>query len=294
MNSRTSSPDPGSKTAGRLWILAAVLMWSSCGLFVKCGLFDDWPAATRGPILAFWRAAFAAAILLPMIRRPRWHRLLVPMTGVFAVMSVTYLAAMSLTTAANAIWLQGTAPWWVFIISVVLLRKPVVRRDLVPLCFGAVGVGMILFFEVQGENVAGVLLGLISGVTFGCVIMFLRRLHREDSAWLIGLNHSVVALALVPLVLYLGIRPTALQLLVLAGFGAFQMAIPYVFMVRGLRTVGPQEAVAIGLLEPVLNPLWLFLLGLETPRWWTVAGAALIFAGLVLRYVVLERVWSRR
>jgi drug/metabolite transporter (DMT)-like permease len=80
---------------------------------------------------------------------------------------------------------------------------------------------------------------------------------------------------------------------VLAAFGALQMGIPYTFMIRGLRTISSQEAVAIALVEPVLMPVWVLLVGLETPAWWTAVGAALILVGLVLRYVVWELLIGR-
>ena len=263
-------------------------MWSSCGLFVKAGFFDDWPQTVEGPLLAFWRAFFVALVLAPMIRRPRFHVCLVPMTACFTVMSVTYLTAITLTTAANAIWLQATSPWWVFLLSVALFHEPVIRRDLVPLCFGVLGVGTILFFEIRGQAITGVLCGLASGVTFGSVILFLRRLRHENAVWLIALNHAVVALVMLPWVIWMGIWPTGAQLVVLACFGTFQMAIPYLCMFRGLRSIRSQEAAAIVLLEPVVNPLWVFLAGFETPQWWTITGALLILTGLVLRYVVFE------
>ncbi|MHC4178351.1 MAG: DMT family transporter, partial [Planctomycetota bacterium] len=180
--------------------------------------------------------------------------------------------------------------------SVVLLREPVVRRDLIPLCFGALGVGTILFFEIRGvseirgRHLAGVACGLVSGVTYAGVLLFLRRLRRENGTWLIGLNHAVVVLLMLPWVIWMGIWPSWSQLGLLAILGVFQMGIPYVCMTRALRTISPQEAVAIALLEPVLNPLWVFLFGLEMPRWWTIAGASLILVGLVLRYVVFEGV----
>jgi len=284
---------PSGRLVGRLWVLAAALMWSSCGLFVKLGAFDDWSESARGPLLAFWRAFFAALVLWPAVRRPRWNVQLVPLTFCFAVMSVTYLTAIVRTTAANAVWLQATSPWWVFLLSVLLFREPVVRRDLIPLCFGALGVGTILWFEVQGEDVLGVACGLASGATFGSVLIFMRRLRTESSPWLMALCHSVVALMMLPWVIWIGIRPSLLQVAVLAAFGALQMAIPYLFMMRGLRFISSQEAVAIGLLEPTLMPLWVFLVGRETPAWWTILGAALILTGLALRYVVLEW-WGRR
>ncbi len=293
MSTHESPPPPAGKLAGRLWVLAAALMWSSCGLFVKAGIFDGWSGPSQGALLAFWRAFFAALVLLPMARRPRFHPCLVPMTVCFTVMSVTYLSAMTLTTAANAIWLQATSPWWVFILSVVLLRKPVVRRDLIPLGFGALGVATILCFEIRHGDVVGVACGLVSGLTYASVVLFLRHLRRENAVWLIGLNHAVVAMVILPWVAWQGVWPSPGQLAVLAGFGVFQMGIPYVCMTRGLRTISSQEAIAITLLEPVLTPLWVFLFGLETPRWWTVVGASVILAGLVLRYVVFERFWAK-
>ena len=290
MNPPDSPPCPAapSKLAGRLWILAAALMWSSCGLFVKAGVFDDWSPGMQGPLLAFWRALFAGLVLVPMIRRPRWNVYLVPLTACFTVMSVAYLVAVTRTTAANAIWLQATSPWWVFLLSVFLFREPVARRESIPLLFGLLGVGTILFFEIQGQAKLGVVCGLASGITYAAVVLFMRKLRHENPAWLVALCHLVAATVILPWVLFLGVWPSPGQLAVLVGFGVFQMAIPYVFLIRGLRHVSGQEAVAIALLEPVLMPLWVFLLGWETPRWWTVAGAALILVGLVLRYVVWE------
>ena len=282
------APPPASnKLAARLWTLVAALLWSTSGLFAKAPVFEDW----SGLVLAFWRAAFAAAILVPMVRRPRWNVLLVPMTICFALMCVTFLTAMVRTTAANAIWLQATAPWWVFLLSVFLLRKPVVRRDLVPLGFGALGVGTILLFELAGHSGdrMGVICGLASGVTYACVIMFMRRLRGQDAAWLIALNHVVATLAMLPWVIWAGVWPSPAQLAVVACFGIFQMAIPYVLISRALRSISSQETIGICLIEPALTPVWVFLAWDKVPAPWTIVGGSLILVGLVLRYALLER-----
>lgn len=288
MNATRLSPPSNvpSKLAGRLWILAAALMWSSGGLFGKAPLWSDWPLADQGPLLAFWRAFFAAIVLVPTIRRPRWNGYLVPLAICFTAMNITYLFALTQTTAANAIWLQSTAPWWVFLTSLLLLREPIIRRDLVPLLFATLGVGIILFFELRGQDRFGVLCGLASGVTYAGVLMFMRQLRAENPSWLVALNHSVAALILLPWVLYIGRWPSSWQLLTLAGFGALQMGIPYTFLIRGLRSISSQEAVAILLIEPILNPLWVYLFYGNAPAAWTMAGAFLILCGLVIRYVL--------
>ncbi len=277
------------KLVGRLCVVMAAVMWSTSGLFAKQALFDNWPAEVRGSLFAFWRALFAALVLLPMIRRPRWSGYLVPLTICFTLMNVSYLTAMVRTTAGNAIWLQSMYPWWVFLFSVFLFRQPVVRRDLIPLMFGMLGVGLILFVEISGgEATTGVACGTASGVFYAGVVVLMWRLSGDDSAWLVALNHAVAAAVLFPWVLHLGYWPSPAQMAVLAAFGVFQMAIPYLLLIWGLRRISTQEAAAIGLIEPVMLPLWVYLAGLESPAWWTKAGAALILTGLLLRYVVVE------
>ena len=287
MDATAKKPPPPSKPVGRMLVLAAALLWSTSGLFVKAPVFDDWPEASRGMLLAFWRASFVVFLLAPGVRRPRWNPYLVPLALCFSAMNILYLSAMTLGTAANATWLQNLAPWWVFLFSVLLFREPVVRRDLVPLCFGILGVLAILMFELQGQGTASAICGLGSGIFYAGVVVLMRHLRAEDSVWLVAICHLVAALAVLPWLLHMGIWPRMSQLLVLAAFAAIQMALPYVLFARGLRAVSGQEAVAIGLIEPVLLPVWVLLLWHEVPAWWTIVGATFILLGLFLHYVIL-------
>ncbi len=295
---------------GRLYILAAAVMWSTSGLFTKTSLFDDWPLEERGLLMAFWRALFAGLLLAPAIRRPRMNWKLAPMAGCFAVMSVAYLNAVTMNTAANAIWLQSTAPLWIFIYTLILLRTPPKRRDAAPLTFCALGLGIILFYEftspAAGNSSAissgaanfssmGVAYGLVAGACYGAVVMFIRSLRSENVVWLVAVNHLFTAAVLAPFVIYLDRWPDiftyhgAAQLLVLAGFGLFQMGLPYLLFMRGLQRISGQEASLIALLEPVLVPAWVFfVLGNTETQWWTLVGGCLILTGLVIRY------WPKR
>jgi drug/metabolite transporter (DMT)-like permease len=265
-------------------IIVAALLWSSAGFFAKNPAFDNWPQQQRGLVLAFWRALFAGLLILPAVRKPGWNFKMAPMAACFATMNATYLSAMVLTTAANAIWLQSTAPWWIFAIGCLVLRQPVNRADLITLLPGGVGAGLILCHELGGQAQIGILCGLTSAVSYAGVVMFLRALRTEDSAWLVSLNHLVTATLLAPLAFTLGTLPSGIQWPLLLGFGFLQMALPYTLFARGLRSVSSLEASALALLEPVLTPLWAYLVRGEVPAWWTIAGAALILLGLILRY----------
>ena len=277
--------DAGKKlTRARLCIVLAAVLWSTSGFFAKSTWFADWPTADRGLVLAFWRALFAGIVLLPAVRRPRFRPALVPMPLCFAAMNVTYLGAMTLTTAANAIWLQSTAPFWVLLFGAFFLAERFDRRNRLPLLLAFVGIAIILYFELQGQAQAGVVRGLMAGACYAGVVIFLRRLNGEDSAWLVAINHLVAAGLMFPFMLRLGLWPSPMQLGILAGFGTLQMAIPYLLFAHGLRRVTGPEATAIGLLEPILLPCWVLLAWGERPAPWTLVGGGLILAGLIIRY----------
>ena len=196
-----------SNAKGRLLIALAALLWSLSGFFAKAPYFDSWPLEidgwpVRGPLLAFWRTLFASVVLFPLVRRPRWSIKLIPAVLIFALMNVTYLTAMTKTNAANAIWLQNTAPAWIFLFGVIILRERVHPRDWLLLGFAALGVGFILSFELRGESAEGMLWGLCGGLTYAGVVLCLRWMRYEDAAWLVALNHFATAVLLLPYVVY--------------------------------------------------------------------------------------------
>lgn len=284
---------PGPLAARLLVVLSAVL-WSTSGFFAtyfKEGAYvgpnGPWP----GPVLAFWRAAFACVVIVPMIRKPQWSWKLIPTTATFALMNYTYLTAMVKGSAANAIWLQCTAPVWVLLVGVLLFRERAVWRDWLLIAFAAAGVAVILFYESQGQALEAVFWGLASGVFYAGVVLSLRHLRSMESAWLAGLNHLVTAIVLLPFALGGPHFPSGIQWLLLAAFGIVQMGLPYVLFARGLKSITGHEASGIGLIEPLLVPVWVYLAWGDSPAWWTLVGGGFILLGLAIRY--LEPPWRR-
>jgi drug/metabolite transporter, DME family len=206
----------------RLLVVTASLMWSTSGFFVKSPYFDGW----TGPVLAFWRAVFACLILWPLVRRPKWSWALVPMTIFFAGMNYTYLTAMVKGTAANAIWLQCTAPVWVLLVGVLVFGERAILRDWVMIGLATLGVGIIVYYESQGVGLDAVGWGLASSFFYAGVVLSLRKLRGLDPIWLAGLNHLVTAICLAPLAVNNAPCPIGFQWVFLAGLGIFQMAVP--------------------------------------------------------------------
>jgi drug/metabolite transporter, DME family len=265
----------------RLLVLTAAMMWSTSGFFVKAPYFKGW----EGPVLAFWRALFACLVLWPLVRRPRWTWKLMPMTVIFAAMNYTYLTAMVEGSAANAIWLQCTAPVWVLLVGVFVFGERAVWRDWAMVAFAAAGVGLILLFESRGAALDAVGWGLAAGITYAGVVLALRHLRDYDPVWLAALNHLVTLIVLAPFAVGGAYIPSGIQWLLLAGLGILQMGLPYVLFAHGLKRIAGHEATGIGLIEPLLVPLWVYLAWGDKPAWWTLAGGALILVGLAIRFI---------
>lgn len=288
-SSAIDSAAPPSAAHGRICIVLAALAWSTSGAFTKV-LTKDTPLVLNKPpidpsLIACLRVFFAGAVLLPFLRRRdvSFRPMMLVMVGCFAAMNYMFVRALAEGTAASAILLQYTAPMWMFFVSVWWLGERADLRSLVALGIGLAGIAIIVVEGWQGSQLLVVGLGLGSGVTYAGVVICLRVLRAASSRWLTVLNLLGSCLVLVPLV-YDNPMPTAGQLVLLFFYGAVQMGIPYWLMARGVRVVSPQEAGTITLLEPLLNPLWAFLISGEEPSQYTLIGGGFIVGALAWRY----------
>ncbi len=284
-----------SLTRGRLYIVLAAVLWSLSGAF-KCVLkhktslsLGPEPEGVTDLSIAFYRVLFAGLVLLPTLRRRdvSFRPSMLGMIATFAAMNLTFVLALAGGKAANAILLQYTAPIWMFLASIWWLGERASPRGWATLGLGLCGVAVIVIGEGVGGDLPVLGLGLASGFFYAGVVIFLRVLRGAAGTWLTVLNHLGAAAVVAPLLLREGWPSlTAQQLGVLALFGTVQMGVPYVLMARGLRAVGPQEAGVITLLEPLLNPLWAYLVAPETeaPTLFTLLGGACILGALAWRY----------
>lgn len=298
-----SHPPPSVGRARLMLVLAAVL-WSSGSLFVRL-LQQPSPLQLNEPRItemqiAFYRSLFAGLCLLPLVRPAdvRFRPAMGLLVLAFAVMTALYVSALGLGSAANAILLQNTAPVWVYLIGVGLLGEPADKKSLRSIVLGVLGAGVIVLGNwprglapaEQARQAEVLLMATGSGVSYALVILLLRRLRADAPAWLTLLNMlgtAVVIGAFLAVNDGWTVVPTGRQFLFLAAFGAVQLAAPYVLFASGLRSVTPQEAGIITLLEPLLNPVWAYLIApdRETPTIWTLAGGALLLVALVWRYL---------
>jgi drug/metabolite transporter, DME family len=287
-------PDSHTRSAsfGRRCILTAAVLWSLSGVMTKAlGGLD-------GTTIAFYRGLFAGLVLLPLVPRSRWEfqPAMIPLAIIFGGMTGLYITSITQTTAANAIFLQYSAAVWTIPASLLLLKERPTRRDLLGSAIAAIGITIIVAMN-QGSggpnDRLGILLGLGSGLCYGLVAVMMRFLRAVHPMWMSIVNNLGGSLVIGLWILATKESfpvPSFTQMLSLAIFGVVQMAIPYALFARGLQDVRAPEAGLLSLIEPILNPIWVFLVVREKPEWSTWVGGAFLLAGVGARYFPMRRV----
>jgi drug/metabolite transporter, DME family len=263
----------------RLCLLFAAVLWSLAGIFIK---FLSLPPLT----IVFYRSLFASLFFAFFVRRS----IAVPRVALL-VSAIAYTAAISafvsankITTAANAIALQYTAPMFVFMIVHFLFGEKITGASWISLVSGMLGIAVICAGSAGQPDAAGVMIALLSGLLFSIYMVSLRFLKQFNPGTLTFLNNLVCCLILLPLVgseLSLSLK----EGWIVAVMGVVQLGIPYWLFSKGLEQISVQEASLIVLIEPVLNPIWVALIVGELPSGATLVGGLCIVGSLAFRYL---------
>jgi drug/metabolite transporter (DMT)-like permease len=269
----------------RMQLVAAGLLWSLGGLFVKA-INDDAISIAGG------RALVAGLVLLPFVRRLPSSSLLVVISAslVYAINISVFVWTNQMTSAANAIILQYTAPAFVFLFQLLLKRDAANRRDVITLGGGMLGV-LCIYLGSDPSELLGIGLGLVTGITFALWMVIMRNAKDADPISMIATSSFVTVLLVSPLALVSDWSPPGTRTMIaLIAMGAIQLGLPYVLFGRGVKVIAAQEASLIVLIEPVLNPLWVFLFVAEVPATGTIIGGGIILLSLVIRYTIAARI----
>ncbi|MCW5980869.1 MAG: EamA family transporter [Bryobacteraceae bacterium] len=271
-----------SETAGRAAILAAALLFSTGGAAIKAAALSGWQVAC-------FRSAVAALfiLLLPGARR-NWSARTLLVGLAYGATLILFVLANKLTTSANAIFLQGSAPLYLLLLGPWLLRERIRRSDLA--LVAVLTAGMALFFlgrqvplRTAPDPVSGNIIGAFAGLAWALTIAGLRWVSGRDTASGSGLapvaagNLLAFSIALPFALPAEGAR--AMDWALIVYMGAFQVGLAYVCLTRGLRALPALEASLLLLAEPALNPVWSWMVHGERPGALALAGGSLILAG---------------
>jgi len=270
-------------------VFLAALLWSSGGLFIKLVPYTPMQ-------ISFFRCSIAAVTFAVIFRGSllRFNKLSILNSFFYAATLIFYVIAMKTTTAANAIFLQSTAPIYVLIFEPILNKTNWEKANIITIavCFG----GMILFFigGLEPGQLEGNIFALMSGIVFAALFLGLKKNEKKYQQSSIFIGNIIVAIICIPFL-------STLQEIVFTDLwkviylGVFQIAIAYAFFSTGLKRVFAVEASIISMVEPVLNPVWVFLGYGEVPSVTAIIGGIIIITAITIRTIQMGRtLFSRR
>jgi drug/metabolite transporter (DMT)-like permease len=261
---------------GLLALVVTALLWSSGGLLIKS--LPMMPLTIAG-----MRSAISAVVILLWLRRPRptWSGAQWGSIISYAGTVVLFVVANKLTTAANAIFLQYTAPIWVAVFSWLIARERLTRIDVAAVII--VVIGMTLFFinRMSSGEMLGNLIAVASGISFAGVALFMRAQRGESMTESILFGNILAALLCVPFFAPFEITTSTVTSLVL--LGVLQLGVSYILYSWAMKHVTAIEAILITTLEPLLNPVWVALFHGEIPSTMAIIGGAIVVTAVVAR-----------
>ena len=270
-----------------LYVLAAALLWSTGGLFIKATPLDAFQ-------LSFGRSLCAAVTVAVLTRHEgfRANGLTLVSSVLYAALLLLFVMANKLTTAANAIFLQYTAPVYVLVLEPLLFKERFRRSDV--FVVAACVVGMSLFFvgQLRPQDVEGNLTALASGLCFAFYILLLRhpRSQMVNRASSVIYGNLLLVVFTAPLGLAALSHMSAQDAVSVLYLGLFQIGVAYTFFTLGMaRGVRSLDAGVVGYIEPMLNPVWVFLFLGERPSDWAMLGGTIIVAAVFIHTVALAR-----
>jgi len=258
-------------------LVLAALFWSLGGLLIKA---VDWPplAVSGG------RGLIAALFLVATNRGLRFTFSRAQLLGAvaYAVTTISFVTATKLTTAANAILLQYTAPVWIALLGAWLLGERASKADWATIAVVLGGMALFLADSLEFGNGAGNLVALFSGLAFAAMTMAMR--HQKDGSPVesIILGNLISFACGLPSILSSPL-PSSTGLAALCALGMLQLGCSYWLYSRAIRHVTALEAVLIPVIEPILNPVWVFLARGERPSAYALLGGAIVLGAVTLR-----------
>lgn len=262
-----------NRTRGIYLLIATSVLWSFAGICIK---LLSW----NGYAIAGLRGLIAAMMMLILVRRPHLPRNFYQIGAVLSYVGLVVLMVLStkLTTAANSILLQYTAPVYSAILGYFLLREPVTRHDILAILLVLAGLAVFLYDGLSTGHMLGDLLALLSGVCYGAMNVLMRKGGSHAPAENIFWGNLLAFFLMLP---FMG-QPqmTAQNIAMILFMGVFQLGLAYILYALAIPHVSALDATVITVLEPILNPIWVMLFYGERPSVFTLVGGAIVLLSI--------------
>jgi drug/metabolite transporter (DMT)-like permease len=244
----------------------------------------------HAPAISATRSAIAAATIVIFYRGRlhfTWSRWQIAGALAYAATVMLFVLANKLTTAANAILLQYTAPIYIALLAPWFLGEPSRRRDWVIIGITLAGMALFFFDQLSAKGMAGNLVAIASGVSFAALTLFMRKQKDGSAVESIVLGNLIAAVLGIPFLR--GPFPDTNGWMMLAVLGVVQLGLSYIAYAAAVKRATALEAALVPMLEPILNPIWVLLLLHERPGPFALAGGLVVIGAVAARAVLAVR-----
>lgn len=273
MIQKMSSNWTSSKSKYLYIMILTSLLWSTGGILIK--LVDASPLAVSG-----MRSFIAAAVIFVYLKKPvfNWSKYQLAGAVAYASMAITFVMATRLTTSANAVLLQYSAPIYVAVLGGMILKEKVTIKETLAIAVTIIGVVMFFADSFSPGGLLGNILALVSGFCFAFFIICSRQQKEGSPMETILLGNILTAVLCLPFTL--GESYSIGSIMGIALLGIVQFGIPYVLYGIAIKHVKALDAVMIAVIEPILNPVWVLIFIGEKPGLWSILGGTVVLASV--------------
>jgi drug/metabolite transporter (DMT)-like permease len=261
-------------------------LWSIAGIFIK---LIPWNAL----VIAGFRSLIAAVVVLVFMRVTK-RQIKINFSSVAGGFFVAgtffaFVSANKMTTAANAIVLQFTSPVFIMIISAIFFRQRFHKADFVAVIATMFGISLFFFDRLGAGSLLGNCIAILAGAFMAGMYVITGRADEDSRMSGILLGHVFTAIIGIPMVFIFPTPVTSAAVISILVLGIVQLGIPYVLYGLAVKNCPPLACSLIGAIEPLLNPVWVFLFNGEAP------GVYALFGGvIVIGAVTAWCVWRDR
>lgn len=260
-----------------LLMTSCAFLWSIAGIFIK---LIPW----NPMVIAGMRSAIAAVVVAIFIR-VTGKKIKINRASVIGGISIAgtffaFVTANKMTTSANAIVLQFTSPVFIMIISALVYHQHFHKVDLATVGITVFGISLFFFDKLGAGSLLGNCLGILAGLFMGGMYVVTGRTDEDSRMSGILLGHVFTALIGVPMLFFFPAPVTSTAVISIVVLGILQLGIPYILYGLAVKDCPPLACSLIGAIEPLLNPVWVFIFNGEAPGVFALIGGVIVIAAV--------------
>jgi drug/metabolite transporter (DMT)-like permease len=276
----------GQKNIAIAQMLICAALWSTAGIFIKMIPWNPFVISGIRSLIS----TIVVAVYMRVAKVPLVFTRKSVFTGVALFLTFTcFVTANKLTTAANAIVLQFTAPVFIMLFSAVFMGRKFSRGDVVTVVMTMAGISLFFFDKLGTGHLLGNVFGIIAGMTMAAMYIGIGAGQGPERITGVLIANTLAFIAGIPFIITTKPEFSALPVLYIVLLGVFQLGIPYILLSMAAEHCPPLACSLLGALEPLLNPLWVFIFNGEAPGVFALAGGVIVIATITLWCVFNDR-----